>query len=83
MRDFGVCPRRLGVLLVPHNVYSSVPLHRERPPTWEMASRALVRDMRRPAPCEQLCQDWLLPRPLVTKLPAAAGMHIAHMLYPS
>ena len=43
--------------------------------TCGMASLALVRDMRRPAPCEQLCHDWAFPLPRVTKLPAAASRH--------
>lgn len=72
-----------GFALLLHSMFTAILPHRKSHPTCEMASRALVRDMRRPAPCEQLCHDWLLPRPLVTKLPAAAGMHIAHMLHPS
>ena len=35
-----------------------------------MRSLALVRDILRPAPCEQELQEDALPRPLVTKLPA-------------
>ena len=37
-----------------------------------MRSLALVRDILRPAPCEQELQEAALPRPLVTKLPAPA-----------
>ena len=40
--------------------------------TCVMCSLALVRDILRPAPCEQELQEDALPRPLVTKLPAPA-----------
>ena len=41
--------------------------------TWVMFAFALVRDILRPAPCEQELHDWAFPLPLVTKLPVPAS----------
>ena len=47
-------------------------ISREHELTWVIFAFALVRDILRPAPCEQELHDWAFPLPLVTKLPVPA-----------